>query len=276
MRNNQNRLGQKKSPASSSEAAAQSQNNLSYVVPTEFVELPSRGLFYPEGHPLHGQDTVEIKYMTAKEEDILSSLTLIKKGVVLDRLMERLLIDKTIDPTSLVIGDRNVIMLAARISAYGNEYETRVTCPACNTTTDHSFDLKKQEIKGECFNDEYLNENEIQLNEDTKTFSLKLPVSQMTVELGILSLNHLEGKDDSDSPVTSALAAFITSVNGETNRNTIQSFVESMPAKDSRHLRKIYTELAPNVDLTNQFYCVACFHREEMEVPLNAEFFWPR
>ena len=192
MRNNKNRLGQQsQTPA---DAAPQSIGALSYTVPTEFVELPSRGVFYPEGHPLSGQDTVEIKYMTAKEEDVLSSQALIKKGVVIERLLENLLVDKTISPKTLVVGDRNAIMVAARISAYGSEYETRITCPVCSTSLPFAFDLKADEV---------------------------------------------------------------------------------MPAKDARHLRKIYQELAPNVDLSDVFQCNACFHSEEMEVPLNAEFFWP-
>ena len=271
MRNNKNRLGQQsQTPA---DAAPQSIGALSYTVPTEFVELPSRGVFYPEGHPLSGQDTVEIKYMTAKEEDVLSSQALIKKGVVIERLLENLLVDKTISPKTLVVGDRNAIMVAARISAYGSEYETRITCPVCSTSLPFAFDLKADEVKGGCFDEQFLSENKLLLDDDKKTFSLVLPTSQVTVEVGVLTSNQVQ--EDNDAPVTSALSTFILSINGDANVNTVRGFVQTMPAKDARHLRKIYQELAPNVDLSDVFQCNACFHSEEMEVPLNAEFFWP-
>tara|TARA_R100000008_G_scaffold86625_1_gene80535 strand:- start:554 stop:1378 length:825 start_codon:yes stop_codon:yes gene_type:complete len=273
MRNNQKRLGGQ-SPAPT-DPPPQSHNTLSYTVPTEFVELPSRGLFYPEGHPLHNQETVEIKYMTAKEEDILSSTALIKKGIVLDRLLQNLLVDNAIDPRTLVVGDRNAIMVAARISAYGEKYETRITCPVCSTSLPFTFNLRTDQVKGACFDEDFLKENDLHLNDDTKTFSLKLPVCQMTVEVGILSTNQVPDEGDSEAPITSALSAFIVSVNGDSNPVSIRQFVHTMPAADARHLRKIYKELAPNIDLSDVFRCAACFHSEEMGVPLNAEFFWP-
>jgi hypothetical protein len=70
------------------------------------VDLPSQGRFYAQGHPLHGQDSIEIKQMTAKEEDILTSRTLLKKGVALDKLIESLIVNKAINPSTLLIGDR--------------------------------------------------------------------------------------------------------------------------------------------------------------------------
>ena len=134
MRNNERRLGAGAAPQSNAGAAIAAQDqqsSLSYVAPTEFVELPSRRHFYAEGHPLHDQKTVEIRFMTAKEEDIISSVTLAKNGLMLDRLLQSLLVDKTIDPVSLLVGYRNAIMIAARKSAYGQMYETSVICPAC-------------------------------------------------------------------------------------------------------------------------------------------------
>jgi hypothetical protein len=118
----------------------------SFVVPTEFVELPSQGKFYPEGHPLRGARYIEIKQMTAKEEDILTSRTLLKKGVALDRVISNLIVDKRIDPDSLLVGDRNAIIIATRVSGYGNEYTTKVTCPNCATVQEYNFDLNDASI----------------------------------------------------------------------------------------------------------------------------------
>ena len=115
--------------------------SLSYVTPTEFVELPSRGKFYSTDHPLHGKEVIEMRYMTAKDEDILTSPALLKNGVAIDRLIENLIVDKSISANSLLIGDKNAVTLAARISGYGEQYEVNVTCPACGSNTDHTFHL---------------------------------------------------------------------------------------------------------------------------------------
>ena len=105
---------------------ASEDNPFSFVVPTEFVELPSKGRFYSENHPLHNQETIEIKQMTAREEDILTSRSLLKKGVAVERVLHSLMIDKRVDPGSLIVGDRNAIIIAARVSGYGHEYTTNI------------------------------------------------------------------------------------------------------------------------------------------------------
>ena len=111
-----------------------------YKFPTEMVDLPSKGYFYVEGHPL-SKGKVEVKYMTAKEEDILTSRTLLQKGLAIDRLLKNIMVDKSIDPSSLLTGDRNALIIAARKTGYGPEYTTNVTCPACATTARYEFDL---------------------------------------------------------------------------------------------------------------------------------------
>ena len=126
--------------------------NFSWSVPTEFVELPSQGIFYPAGHPLQNQKTVEIRYMTAKEEDILTSRSLLKEGVALDRMLQNLLVSKNININTLLVGDKNALLVAARRTGYGADYETNVTCPSCGNTDEHSFDIyqrirKKREEK---------------------------------------------------------------------------------------------------------------------------------
>ena len=111
-----------------------------YKFPTEVVDLPSKGYFYIDGHPLSG-GKVEVKYMTAKEEDILTSQNLIQQGTVIDVLLQALIVDKTINIKDLLIGDKNAIMVAARILAYGPEYECEVTNPNTGNTFNHIFNL---------------------------------------------------------------------------------------------------------------------------------------
>ena len=116
---------------------------LHFVAPTEFVDLPSRGLGYDTGHPMHGKDTIEIRYMTAKDEDILTSKTLLKKGIAVERFLDNIIVDKQVKASTLLTGDRNAIIIAARISGYGADYTTQVTSPACSETSQFSYDLNR-------------------------------------------------------------------------------------------------------------------------------------
>ena len=120
--------------------------SLSYVTPTEFVELPSRGQFYPTDHPLHGKDVIEMRFMTAKDEDILTSPALLKKGVAIDRLLQNLVVDSNVNPNNLLIGDKNAMLLAARISGYGEEYPVALQCNSCGETIEHQFNLSELEL----------------------------------------------------------------------------------------------------------------------------------
>jgi len=273
MRNNQNRAGHG-SPAPPSPAPIQ--NNLAYVTPTEFVELPSRGVFYPENHLLHGQETIEIKFMTAKDEDILSSTALLKKGLAIDRLLESIVV-ADVDPKNLLVCDRNAIMIAARISSYGHEYKAGTFCAGCNEQVQYEFDLRKSSLNEKCFDAEFLSSKEISYDEQQNVFFVTLPMSKANV-----SIRMLYGDDekaianiDEEKSVTSILSSFIVSVNDHRGPEAVDSFIESMPAKDSKFLRDLYATLAPSISLKQDFNCDTCFHVEEMEVPLTAEFFWP-
>lgn len=252
----------------------------SFVVPTEFVELPTGGRFYSEGHPLHGQDSVEIKQMTAKEEDMLTSRTLLKKGVALDRVIQSLIIDKRIDPDSLLVGDRNAIIVAMRVSGYGGDYNTTVGCPACGETQEHYFNL--HEVGTYDGNDH----GELSIKElENGTFETVLPKTKVTVVFRLL-----DGKDEKslvtgmesdrkrkipERAVTRQLANTIVSANGDSSVEALEYLLLNIPSMDARHIRQCYKAAAPNVDLTQEFACGECGHEQPMEVPLSAEFFWP-
>ncbi len=275
MRNNQNRLGPSAVP--SVQSAAASAPNLNFVVPTEFVELPSRGRFYPNDHPLHNQETVEIKFMTAKEEDILASSTLLKKGLIIDRLLENIII-VDVDPVTLLVGDRNAIMIAARISSYGPAYKADVVCTSCNNNQEYDFDLKKASINNNCFDEKYLKNNNINFNNEKNNYELILPISEVKLGIRMLSgadeKNSISEKED-ENIITFVLSKFIISVNDSEDPQLISQFVDNMLAADSRYMRRLLPELAPNIDLTQKFVCKHCKTEEDLEVPLTAEFFWP-
>ena len=151
-RNNLDRTGLPQSPDPSPPQALNQQ--MQFTVPTEFVDLPSGGKFYPEGHPLHGKDKVEIKYMTAKEEDILASQALISSGVVFDRLL-RSVVMEDVDPDDLLVGDKNAILIASRVTGYGSDYLTEVTCPACKQRSKFNFNLSEARRTKQVDSDEY-------------------------------------------------------------------------------------------------------------------------
>ena len=277
MRNNQRRLGPRSSPQPSSAAAASP--DLAFSVPTEFVELPSRGEFYPEDHPLHKQETVEIKFMTAKDEDILSSKALLKKGLAIDRLLESLLVPN-IAPETLFLGDRNAILIAARSSGYGKEYNFSYTCPNCYHKNEVEFNLEQTRPGGECFNEKFLHKEKIFYNSNTLTLDVALPNSGVSVGLSLLTgadekQLFNENKPNETTPVTSVLSAFVVKVNENTDYNYVIEFIESMPVGDSKYLRELYPKLVPNVRLLHDFMCSECLFIKEVEVPLRAEFFWP-
>lgn len=253
-----------------------------WTTPTEMVDLPSEGQFYPEGHSLHNQSTLEIRYMTAKEEDILTSRALLKQGIAIDRMLKNIVIDKSIDINQLLVGDKNALIVAARITGYGPEYETKVSCPSCSETIEYAFSLEDQRTVDI---GEGMDKNNVTLSENGTLF-IELPTSKVTVEAKMLTgsdelrlakeAERKAKKKMDQAALTDQFKSYIVSVNGEASPFAIASFVQAMPARDSRYLRKCYSECVPNIDLRQTFECTECSYTSEMEVPLTADFFWPK
>jgi len=252
----------------------------SFVVPTEFVELPSQGRFYPEGHPLEGQESIEIRQMTAKEEDLLTSRTLLKKGIALDRLIKNLIVDKKIKPDLLLTGDRNAILIATRVSGYGNVYTTKVTCPNCSAQQEYSFDLNEAEVY------EGLDvEPGSVVDHGDGTFMTTLPQTKVEITFRLLTgqdeknllnqIEHARKKRLEENAVTRQLKQIIVAVNGDDSQDLINYAIENIPSGDARHLRLVYKRVTPDIDLTQFFECNECDHSQQLEVPLTADFFWP-
>ena len=216
--------------------------------------------------------------MTAKEEDMLTSRTLLKKGVALDRVIASIIVDKSIDPDSLLVGDRNAIIVATRVAGYGHIYETKVSCPSCGTNQQYSFDLNQANVT----NGSDARDLGVKFNDDG-TFNVVLPVTNVDVCFRLLNgrdektfLNGMQAdkKTKNEKNITRQLAAIIVSLNGDSSVQAKQYFIDNVPSLDSRHLRLSYRLAAPNIDLTQQFECTECGHEQEMEVPLSADFFW--
>jgi len=260
--------------------AEQLAEKLSFVTPTEHVELPSRGLFYPPNHPLHGEETIEIKHMTAKEEDILTSRSLLKKGIAIDRVLKNIILDTNIDANTLLTGDRNAIIMATRVAAYGADYKTSVTCPSCGETSKFNFTLDLDNV--------YYGEDASSLSlqkTDRGTFMVTLPVLEIDVEFKLMN-GHDEKKivkgmekdqksKGAEHNITRQLQTMIVSVAGLEDPDSINMLIERMPTMDSRHLRSAYKLANPNVDTSQTFECPSCEYTQDMEVPMTADFFWP-
>tara|TARA_R110002020_G_scaffold179938_8_gene373723 strand:+ start:474 stop:1328 length:855 start_codon:yes stop_codon:yes gene_type:complete len=280
-RNNRDRLKPPTQDTSTPTTATNSTDDLfSFVNPTEFVALPSEGRFYPEGHPLHNVDTIEIKHMTAKEEDILTSETLLKKGVAINRMVQSLIIDKKIKVESLLLGDKNAILIAGRITGFGPFYEVNTTCPSCYKKEDHSFDLSEIHTTS-------LPEAPSGVEIDNSgLFMMELPTSQVRVTLKLLTAadeealqRNAENKKKLKKPssvVTDLLKAIVVGANDHTDRETINKFVEMIPMQDVSYLRKQYEQVKPDMDVNFDFECPACSYVGEVVMPMSAEFFWPR
>ena len=248
--------------------------------PTELIELPSKGYFYSSDNPL-SKGVVEMKMMSAREEDILANETLIREGIeiLLDRLLESLLIDKTIKVSDLFLGDKNALFIAARRLAYGDEYgPLEIVCNKCGLENKETF-----------INLGNLNTKEYDFSEKEKgknVFEFTLPFSKRKVGVKILNgkdeleivaeLKALAKISKAGHEITTRLKKFIVSVDGDTNPTTVRSFVENeLLSRDSIELRKFHRTLSPNIDLSFSFKCEHCEAEERMGVPLTARFFWP-
>ena len=258
----------------------QETQGFSFVIPTEFVELPSGGKFYSQNHPLHNQASIEIKQLTAKEEDILTSRTLLKSGVAIDRVLQNIIMNKQINADSLLVGDRNAILIAARISGYGNDYKTTISCPSCGLSQATTFDLNYLE-----FQDSSLSNGLDITNNNDGTFTTTLPRTKVKVDFRLLNgrdeknmLAQIESDRKRKRPetnITSQIRNIVVAVNGDETPEAVNYLIENMPSLDARHLRTCYKLTAPDVDMTQVFTCEECNYEQELEVPLTADFFWP-
>ena len=245
MRNNKDRVGTKAKQASSPTPASKSKESglefLDFVSPTSFVTLPSLGKLYPDTHPLHMCETIEIKQMTAKQEDILTSQSLIRKGVVIDRFVQSLMLDDTIKVDDLLVVDKNAIMVAARIDGYGAEYNAKVTCPSCTASEEHEFDLEA------CLKAGLERTHSTQDDETIQATATPSGTYMVKLSAGVdVELRVLTSRDE---------ANLLKSVQ-KANKSNLQM------GQATTQLRNIIVSIAGTAS--------------EVEVPLTAEFFWPK
>ena len=237
--------------------------------PTEMVTLPSKGLLYPEGSPLK-KGEIEMKYMTAREEDILTNQNLIKNGTVIDKLLQALIVTP-INFNDLLTGDKNAILIAARILGYGSDYE---------------FEYNKESLKIDLteIKDKPLNESLIV--EGKNEFSFTLPASKVAITFKLLTHgdetnieNEIKGlkkiNKNSSPDLSTRVKHLITSINGDYEKSAVREFVDTkLLARDSRALRKYIGEIQPDVDLSYD-YEDDDGNVKNISIPIGINFFWP-
>ena len=247
-----------------------------YSFPTEEVTLPSKGLLYPEGSPLRS-GKITMKYMTAKEEDILTNQNYIKNGTVIDKLLQSLIVDMT-KVEDLLIGDKNAVLVAARILGYGQDYTFKYPHPDTGVEEELTIDLTEAE-------DKLIDESKMVNGKNE--FEFELPTSKMFITFKLLTqadekkieqeLKGLKKINKNSSPeLTTRLKHVIQSVNGDRTQKTIREFIDnSFLARDSRAFRAYLDNIMPDIDLTFDLTFDDGAVIEDVTIPIGVGFFWP-
>jgi len=255
--------------------------------PTEIIELPSKGIPYPEDNPL-SSGKIEMKYMTAKEEDILTTQSFITQGVVLDKLFKALIVSNgeglAVKYNDLLVGDKNAIMIAARVLGYGKEYVITINDPHNNDepqecTIDLS-NLPDKDLHKDLIENPNQSEFEYKLPTSKKTIVFKLMNhgGERKVEYAIKDIKKQQKrlKDETDRTMSTRLKHTIISIDGDSSQKYIDKFVDTqMLALDSRSFRKHIVAITPDVDLSYTFISNETGDEQEMEIPIEVSFFWP-
>lgn len=250
---------------------------IGYKIPTEIIELPSRGLIYPKDNPLSSGE-IELKYMTAKEEDILTTESYIKRNVVIDKLLESLIVTPNVKIDDIVVGDLNAIVVAARIFGYGSDYMVTVETPSGKKQS-QTIDLSKLELI-------YLQEDYVK-TKGVNEFSFILPNSGAEIVFRLLTTKdtkEAEAKMAKNSKMyggqsktySTLLSYQILSVNGVTDKKEIFQFIEEgMRVADSRALRNHISEIQPNIDMSQEVADRETGETFRAEVTVGLQFLYP-
>jgi len=246
--------------------------------PAETIELPSKGYFYEDSNPL-SRGSIELKMMTAREEDILTNENFIKNGTVLDKLLESLIVTPGVKLQDLLMVDKNALFVAARRLAYGDKYgPVKITCKSCNTENKTNIDLSTLNEKEIDFNkfQKGVNEFEFEFPYCKRKITFKLVTSgdQESIDRDIKALTKI--KKQSSAEVTTRLKKLIVSIDGKPDIAAINKFVDNeLLSKDSMALRAYIKTIAPELDMGFDFVCEHCGEVERMDVPMTVQFFWP-
>lgn len=248
----------------------------SYETPFDVIELPSLGKLYPEGSTMYGKSSLEVQYLTAVQEDILTSPNLLQTGKLLEVLIKSVLRDKKVDPNDMLLGDRNTIIVWLRSTGYGEDYPVQMTCKECNSSYVYEFDLSALDIRK-------LEAEDVQ----DGLFSYVLPLCKKEVRFSLMtaadefninktsSNKKLKLGSSIDNSLSMKMALMIKEVAGNTDRDYIRQFISMMRVKDTHAFREYAASIEPGVVMEQECQCPSCGHQSLEVVPIRANFFWP-
>jgi len=247
--------------------------DMEFQVPTEEVNLPSGGVFYP-----NKKSTVTIKYLTAEEDDILYSPELIKSGRVLDVLLDKSIMDRDLRPDEMLSGDRNFLLIEMRKTGLGNEYiPGEIQCPSCNEMHTPTINLNLLKAKN------------LEVAPDAEgEYDIMLPLMKMNIKFRLLTgkdekrlskLSETKGKSAGGirvkKLVTEKYIMQIMEVNGNRDKLYIKKFIAAMPMKDSMFFREYTRRIEPGLDLSYEFECPNCGAYDIKDIPVTPKLFYP-
>jgi rRNA maturation protein Nop10 len=253
-------------------------SKLSFIASTEMVKLPTKGLYYPKSSPLYGVEEVELKHMTAKEEDILSSLTSENSKDKFIRIVQGILVSPDVDASLFCEQDMAAILLNARKTGFGNSFTVSELCLGCGEITGFEFDLSKQEVI-------HPNKEKVAYNSDEDTITISLPVAELDVTIRILSVQELETLEQEKKKkeelgleynrTTSFFRACIKAVEGIEDKQLVDKLIENMPAVDALCIKEYYLDFRPKLSTLQEVECQSCGAVNRKEVPASWAFFRP-
>jgi hypothetical protein len=241
-----------------------------FNMPTETVELPSKGLLYNSSSPL-ASGSIEMKYMTAKEEDILTNQNYIQKGIVVDKLLESLIVSK-VTYSDILIGDKDALLIASRILGYGKDY--KFSMYGEDITVDLT-ELSNKELDSSLISTDRKNEFTYKLphTDNTITFKLLTQKDEKEIQRELEGLKKISATTSAD--ISTRMKHMILSVNGNYERPYVRSFVDrAFLAKDARAFREYYASIVPGINTTVK-HTFDDGLEEELNIPINANFLWP-
>ena len=246
-----------------------------YEFSTEIISLPSQGKCYPETNPL-SSGNIELKYMTAREEEILTSQSLIKKGVVLDKLFEAIIVDKKVNPDDILLGDKNAIMLATRILGYGPEYKIQIqTSTGENETI--KVDLGKVQTKDIDFS-KLTSDNRYTFKTSTGNvlvFKLLTHGDEKRIDADVNAMKRLSN-DSMGGELTTRYRYMIVSVDGNEDTKSITDFINNkFLSKDTKAFREHLKVIQPDIKMEFDYTDPETGETEVRSIPMGVNFFWP-
>jgi len=254
-------------------------DDFGWEIPVDQAPLPSRGMLYDKDSTLYQRETVDIRAMTAKEEDILMSQAYIKQGTVIDKLLESCIVDKSIDVSELLVGDRNTILVALRVTGFGSDYNATTTCEHCDAKTTTTFDLTSLKLKNLEISPTTpgVNEFEVHLPVSNKMATVSLMTAAVEKEIRETETRNQEvlGINPDESRVTTRLTNIVKSIDGIRDRNKLKKFIEFMPLRDSRTIRHFVRDNEPGIDMKTSYNCGYCKQEAQVTLSLGLNFLWP-